>query len=279
MNDIDFQIKIPEFIECVGSNERNNPTGVINPIFELYFEPQGAMLCDYDRILLAPDGVWHWEHEDYYPEYAQACIWELNYPENLDYYSNRPPDTFPGYIEPEHPIWGKVVNSLSWYSYFDSIDSFIQEGNGLLPINLDKGFIAVNGIKLTNFELNTFVNPVQGLYAPKMSHEGKIKVRAPSQYVHWLTIGTNENEPLVFVFYPQKPKKRIRVILLHDNVEHSVMWTHGHSGLTREIDDYIRKYFLVPLEKRSSDFFESAFNVAKSVQNQYDDLRNKHTKL
>ncbi len=268
---LEFQIYIPESVECLEQDTVGEPVGILNPIFELYFESKGAMICDYDRVLLSPDGIWHWEHEDYYPEYAEACFWELNYPENLDYYYNRPPDSFPGHIEPEHPEWGSIVNSLSWYHHHSSIDSLIKKDLDLFPTELDEGYIAVNGIKLVNFGLNVFVNPDKWKYAPKSSHVAEKVIKAPAKYVHWLTLGVRESESSIFVFYPKEPKHEIKVKIRHEKRVYNIDWWHGSRGLFNEIKKYVDENIFC-LTKRTADFFEIAMSTAKLAQQQYDFL-------
>lgn len=268
-----FHLHIPESVECIDQDIMGKPVGILNPIFELYFESKGSIICDYDRVLLSPDGVWHWEHEDYYPEYAVACSWELNYPENLSYYYNRPPDSFPGYIEPEHPEWGSIVNSLCWYHHHHSIDSFVKKDFDLLPVELSEGYIAVNGVKLVNFGLNVYVNPDKWKYAPKGSSLAERVIKAPANYVHWLTLGVSENESSIFVFYPKEPKHDIKVKIRHGKKVYTIDWWHGSRGLFIMIEKYVDENIFC-LRKRTADFFKQAINIAQLAQQQYDLLKN-----
>ena len=263
-----IDLVIPDVVECLESDSQGLPIRIINPVFEIYFEPQYSQICDFDRIVMDANGIWHWEHEEYYPEYAVGQMWSLNYPENLSWHNNRPPDWFSGEIDLDDPEYGKHVNSLSWYVQYNSLQDLLNDNEGSYPAIISSGATMLNGRRQEHVDLQFYTNRDTLKFAPAGSQPAKVLVKAPKGYVHWLTLGVSEDRPEVLVFYPKKTKKNIRIRLHHDNKVYYFPWHHGVAGLFIEIKRFIDDNFNNE-QLRTKTFFEMAFNKAEKVESAF----------
>lgn len=258
------EIDIPDFVECMREDEQGLPVRVINPVFEIYFEPQFGLICDFDRIVLDANGLWHWEHEEYYPEYAAGQMWALDYPENMTWHYNSPPSWFTGQIEDDDPIYGKIVNSLSWYEYFSSFQELLEDNELSFPPIVSSGVSMLAGIRKEHVMLRTYVNPATK-FAPSGSRPAKVKVKPPKGFKHWLTFGITEEHPEVQVFYPIRPSGEIQVRVHHEGNVHYLTWRHGQGGLYARLKRFISET-LIDERNRTKSFFDSAFEQAAQIE-------------
>lgn len=236
-----FDFSQDEDIHCMHVDQSGRPRVVINPIIEIFWlrEEFGG---NFDRLVLDLNGLWHWEHDEYYPEYWVADNWKINYPDCLYWYYNMPPRDYLGWMEDDCPIYGKAVNSLCSYEYFESINDVRIDH---LPVHgLRSGTVRLLGkVILDDDHLKAYVNPKYSIYSPRRSiHCSKAtKIIEPpnSKYEFWLSVGESESETLFTVFYPIKHTQYISVLVSQLGKITSFRWKNGANGLFEEFSTVI----------------------------------------
>jgi hypothetical protein len=222
---------------------------ILNPIAELYSEGGcSGDAGDYDRIVLDLNGVWHWEHNEFYPEYYQGQrMAELVRDNDVRWFHNIPA-SFPSEIEIDDPVYGEAVNTLCWYEKYQSINELVEDNelelNGLQ--NLSYYFSDSERITCPTFR--AFINKEFLKYSPKKLIQCIPMISSvvpPKNYCHWMDLGFEQHLPSIRVFYPINPRGDIEVILYKNTEAHKIKWSHGRSGLfTYEIRSFIDKNWL-----------------------------------
>jgi len=218
-------------VACLETDPDGNPRYILNPVIEVYAEPPMS-IGDYDRIILDVTGRWHWEHNEFYPEYyvGQKLVDQANSNEER----NRSTKNFPSHIEVDDPLYGEQVNSLCWYEYADTFEELMEVTNHEIH-HLSNISVCVDGKHTGTFaELTAFVNPQKLQFSPKRSINSQVissRITAPEGYWHWLSVGYCEQELFAHIFYPKWASSNINIIADIQGKQKDIKWIHGQRGL------------------------------------------------
>lgn len=266
----DLNFSSDENIQCMDIDQRGRPRCILNPILEIFWlrEEFGG---NFDRVVMDLNGLWHWEHDEYYPEYWVAENWRINYPDCLSWHYNRPPTDYLGWMEDDCPVYGREVNSLCCYEYFKSVHDVNID---LLPIHrFRSGTVRIQGkIVLDDDNLKAYVNPKYSIYSPyrtiRCTKATKLIEPPNSRYEFWLSVGKSESEPLFTVFYPVKQTKYISVLVSHLDDLTNWHWRNGAQGLFERILNSYSSNLLSQVDVGAT-FVGQAFEIAKLVEQKY----------
>ncbi|KXI21089.1 hypothetical protein AS132_20650 [Photobacterium sanguinicancri] len=257
-------------VSCLELDESGHPLYVLNPVLEIYSEPVFS-IGDYDRIVMDVDFNWHWEHNEYYPEYYVGQELSEKARSGDTSWRNHIPPNFPDYIEPDDPIYGAIVNSLCWYIYASSFEELIESTHDEID-HLCNVRLSVNSEYVDSFGiLIAFVNPRKIEFSPRnsISCERSTKlILAPQGYWHWLSVGYQESELFAHVFYPKRAKGHINVIVNHGSKQSTIKWNHGCKGLfSEEVLPIINRMNVTKFKKRErARFLQAIEDCIQKVQ-------------
>lgn len=258
-------------VEALEVDYKNRPLYVLNPILDITFSVNRCDGGDYERVVLDKNLLWHWEHNEHYPEYYVAQHWRDNYPECLDWWHSGPPSDYQGWISDECPIYGKGVNSLCWYKHYRSFFRLLADNRIYAEKIITEGTIFINGQKIVSYELKAFVNKELKLFSPCKTICCETLSRPERKrkgYKHWLNIGIEESNPLIKVYYPLNANKDIRVLTSYKGKDKYFNWNHGRLGLFSEIYSYYCDKTSL-LEFCSDEFKKGVFQICIDVEKRY----------
>lgn len=233
---------------------------MLNPRLEIYSEPEFS-IGDYDRILLDQGGLWHWEHNEFYPEYYVG--------QQRAEYEN---PTEPAYPLEHDPDQGAIVNSLCGYQHAPTFSELLDAASYSI-YTLNCASLILNGSIIDHFNrLTAFVNPDKYLYSPHKSIHCELissPPRAPRGYTHWLSLGYQESGLFAHVFYPASPTAQLNVLFHSFDEVKTIPWRHKERGLFRRIQYLITNSpgFAAPVREERNRFKARVEDALTTISN------------